>query len=435
MMRISTTITRKNDNYLIDKALGNIKDDPDSVQSRPRRIPIYKIQLSDEDKIPKMPENILQEPKDEEYQKKIDELKKKNNEKRTSIDEYIEKRKQETMGVESDDKENVFQKKKNVGLEIKKLTDEINKEEQAIAPIRKKFNLLNEKVKSYERYHFNTTNVKKIATEIRKIQEKISFSNINVNEEQDLLNRKAALEDYQKDLKAFQDFKKENNETLNKTKDLKAKRKVLFEERDKLDKEIQSLKSKKENKKPEIDRINKIIDSLKEDKKKINEEIRQVYKEWNDKWYEYNEQQKLIQYIKDAQAKIKGLKKREKKAKEGEEKGEKGEKGETKDEDNLKIIQYTPNENEIKLKQYNDLKDYFTALLPREQQEQKAQDIAKSNNDISKDIKAGKLKKMEKQVDNEWGEDSAAGKKVKKAKIQKNQKILEKKQLKKLDLH
>ena len=83
-----------------------------------------------------------------------------------------------------------------------------------------------------------------------------------------------------------------------------------------------------------------------------------------------------------------------------------------KDEDNLKIIQYTPNENEIKLKQYNDLKDYFTALLPREQQEQKAQDIAKSNNDISKDIKAGKLKKMEKQVDNEWGEDSAAGKRI-----------------------
>ena len=102
----------ENDNYLIDKALGNIKDDPGSVRSRPRRIPIYKIQLSDEDKIPKMPENILQEPKDEEYQKKIDELKKKNNEKRASIDEYIEKRKQETMGVESDDKENVFQKKK-----------------------------------------------------------------------------------------------------------------------------------------------------------------------------------------------------------------------------------------------------------------------------------------------------------------------------------
>ena len=92
----------ENDNYLIDKALGNIKDDPGSVRSRPRRIPIYKIQLSDEDKIPKMPENILQEPKDEEYQKKIDELKKKNNEKRASIDEYIEKRKQETMGVESE---------------------------------------------------------------------------------------------------------------------------------------------------------------------------------------------------------------------------------------------------------------------------------------------------------------------------------------------
>lgn len=43
----------ENDNYYIDKALGNIKDDPGSVRSRPRRIPVYWIQLDDKDKIPK----------------------------------------------------------------------------------------------------------------------------------------------------------------------------------------------------------------------------------------------------------------------------------------------------------------------------------------------------------------------------------------------
>ena len=36
----------ENDNYYIDKALGNIKDDPGSKRSRPRRIPVYKIQLN-----------------------------------------------------------------------------------------------------------------------------------------------------------------------------------------------------------------------------------------------------------------------------------------------------------------------------------------------------------------------------------------------------
>ena len=62
----------ENDNYYIDKALGNIKDDPGSKRSRPRRIPVYKIQLTDEEKIPPMPEKLLKEPKDEEFKKKID---------------------------------------------------------------------------------------------------------------------------------------------------------------------------------------------------------------------------------------------------------------------------------------------------------------------------------------------------------------------------
>ena len=94
----------ENDNYYIDKALGNIKDDPGSKRSRPRRIPVYKIQLTDEEKIPPMPEKLLKEPKDEEFKKKIDELKEQNQKKQNSIKEYLEKIKQERMGVKSDDK-------------------------------------------------------------------------------------------------------------------------------------------------------------------------------------------------------------------------------------------------------------------------------------------------------------------------------------------
>ena len=269
-----------NDNYYIDKALGNIKDDPGSVRSRPRRIPVSKIQLSDEDKIPKMPDRILPEPKDEDFQKRIDELKQKSDDKKKSIEEYIEKRRQERMGVKSDDKSNVFQQKKDVNAKIKELTEEINKHEQSIAPIRNKFSMLSDKVKSYGKYGL-PQNLKKIASEIKKIKEKISFSAININEEQELINRKSLLEEYQKDLKAFLDFKKENNETLNKTKEPKKQRKELFEQRDKLDEKINALISKKETKQPEIDRINKIIESLKEDKKKINEEIRAIYAEWD----------------------------------------------------------------------------------------------------------------------------------------------------------
>ena len=112
----------ENDNYYIDKALGNIKDDPGTARSRPRRIPVYKIQLTDEDKIPKMPEKLVKEPKDEEFQKKIDELKKQNQSKQNSIKEYLEKIKQERMGVNSDDKQNLFERKKALTKQIKDLS-------------------------------------------------------------------------------------------------------------------------------------------------------------------------------------------------------------------------------------------------------------------------------------------------------------------------
>ena len=159
----------ENDNYYIDKALGNIKDDPGSARSRPRRIPLYKIQLTDEEKIPPMPDKILKEPKDEEFQKRIDELKEQNKKKKKSIEEYLEKIRQEKMGVNSDDKGNLFEQKKQINQKIKDLNDEINNLEQSIIPIKNKFNALNDKVKSYEKYHL-PNHLNKLNQEIKKIK-------------------------------------------------------------------------------------------------------------------------------------------------------------------------------------------------------------------------------------------------------------------------
>ena len=265
----------ENDNYYIDKALGNIKDDPGSKRSRPRRIPVYKIQLTDEEKIPPMPDKLIKEPKDEEFQKKIDELKQQNQKKQNSIKEYLEKIKQERMGVKTDEKGNLFDKRKEINDKIKKLNEEINKAEQTIMPLRTKFSELSEKVKSYEKYHL-PNHLNKLNSEIRKIKEKISFAPVSVNEEADLINRKNLLEDYQTALKAFIDFKKENNEELNKTREPKQKRKELYAQRDKINEEIGKLKAQKDVVKPEIENMKKIVDSLKEDKRKISQQIREL---------------------------------------------------------------------------------------------------------------------------------------------------------------
>ena len=80
-------------------------------------------------------------------------MKEQNRKKKESINEYIEKIKQERMGVKSDDKGNLFERRKKINEEIKTLNEEINKIEEDIIPIRNKFNLLSDKVKTYEKYH------------------------------------------------------------------------------------------------------------------------------------------------------------------------------------------------------------------------------------------------------------------------------------------
>ena len=89
-----------NDNYIIGKVLkGNIKDDPASVRSRPRNTPVSRLTLSDEDKIPKMPEKILPMPlSQEEYDKKRKEFIERMNKKRESIKKCYDDMKKENLG-------------------------------------------------------------------------------------------------------------------------------------------------------------------------------------------------------------------------------------------------------------------------------------------------------------------------------------------------
>ena len=290
---------------------------------------------------------------------------------------------------------------------------EINNHEQSIAPLRNKFNELSNKVKQYEKYHF-PSNPKRLAAELKKIKEKISFAAINVTEETELIKRKGILEDYEKDLLEFIKFKEENMESLNKSKKPKEERQQLRKKREELNKQIEELKSKKYVKKPEIERLNLIIDSLKKDKEEISKEIKALYTEWDNQWYEYNEQQKLIKYIKEANNKIKKLEKLEKQRKKENEEGESNNKDGTK-KGTFLITTYKPDEKEIKLEKYNHLKNYFIALLPKEEQEKMTQEQkGNSNYDVSKDLKEGKLKKIVKEEDKDFAQ--APGKRGKKGK-------------------
>ena len=320
------------DDYYINKALGNIKNDEGTARSRPARKPLYQIRIEDEEQIPKMPDKIIRDPKDEDFKKRINDLKAKNKQKSDNIKENIEKIKQEKLGIRSDDKMKIIKELKEVKTKIKDLNKEINDHEQSIAPIKNKFNLLNNKVKSYERYRF-PHNPKRVAQELKKLREKISFAAINVTEETELIKRKDVLEEYEKALNEFLKFKEQNNEALNKTKKPREEKAELKKKLEEIQKQLDQLEAKKEVKNPEIERLNILINSLKQDKQEISKQIKEIYKEWDNQWYEYNEQQKLIKYIKDAKAKIKNLKKRKKNEEdeEGNNNEETGEKTDKKD--------------------------------------------------------------------------------------------------------
>ena len=86
------------DDYYINKALGNIKNDEGTARSRPARKPLYQLTLKDEDQIPKKPDKILREPRDEDFKKRINDLKAKNKQKSDNIKENIEKKKTRKIG-------------------------------------------------------------------------------------------------------------------------------------------------------------------------------------------------------------------------------------------------------------------------------------------------------------------------------------------------
>ena len=73
-----------------------------------------------------MPDKILKEPNDESYKKRIQELKEANKKKTENIKELIEKKKQESYGVKSDDKSNVFAQHKELSEKRKQLRQAID---------------------------------------------------------------------------------------------------------------------------------------------------------------------------------------------------------------------------------------------------------------------------------------------------------------------
>lgn len=431
-----------NDEYIIGYALGNIKDDPASKRSRPRRTPLGKLQITDEDTIPKMPSKLLPKPNENQYNSKIKDLEFKINSKKKSID-ALKKEKQKIIdnlkGISGQS-----QKEKNeVKDKVKELRDKLKKKEEETKEIRQKLKDATDELKNYEKLGCGTSE-KKISQEIKSIQESLSYGDLSVVEERRLNDRKSDLEAYLKVVrkcKPIRDECKAPLDELNKLRnELKEAQKAKNQVYDKLGipknkEEYLAQKSKEEGKErkenPEVNNIKLQIESLSKERKELLDEKYKLMDEYNQQWYDYEEEQKLIDYIKKAKDKIKRLKdvaarekKREKKKLKENEKEKEKENPET---EQIQTVEKPKKRvNDEKLRQVEHLEKYFSMYqnvkpeetgAPAEQEPSATVEEEKEKTKLDQDLEKGKLKKFER--DENFGFElgiTGAGKKKKKGK-------------------
>jgi hypothetical protein len=101
---------------------------------------------------------------------------------------------------------------------------------------------------------------------------------------------------------------------------LKAKRKTLSETVQKVLDRLAQIKQTNTANDVNIKQLQTQVDSINEEIQKLYNEKKALEKEWNDKHYKYDQQQKLLDYINNAQKKINDLKKKIEKDKKRQEK-------------------------------------------------------------------------------------------------------------------
>lgn len=398
-----------NDEYIIERSLGNMKDDPASKRSRPRNTPISKLQISDEDSIPKMPTKLLPKPNENQFNTKIKEIDAKIESKKKSIDQIREQKKKEIENLKGASDAG-YQERFQANEMVKTLRAQFGEKEKETEEIRRKSKEATDELKAYERLGCGT-NEKKVRDLIKNIQEQLSFGDISVPEEKRLSDKKADLENYLKLLKKTKPIKEQAKKPIEELNKLRTQLKEAQKKRDQIYEKYGITKTKsKEDKKekkpdnPEIARLNTLIDTLYNEKRELIDEKRKIQDEYNQQWYDYEAEQRQIEYIKKAQKQIKYLKDKannEKKLKKREEKRKaKGNEEETEQLEVNDTEKPKPKKNDEKLKKIEIVEGFFKTIengikanAATETTEQKATKISQ-NTKIDEDMKKGKLKEF-----------------------------------------
>jgi hypothetical protein len=165
-------------------------------------------------------------------------------------------------------------------------------------------------------------NLEKLNAEISSIQQRLGFSRIGASEEKKLIERKAKLESQKPKVQKLANIQAQikkinesNNELFNKLKTLKESNYNFNMKLKTLGEKISNFMETKKANDPNIKNLELQKESISKEMDACYKKKREINNEYEDKLYNFKDQQRLLKYIKDAQDKIAELKKREEKEK------------------------------------------------------------------------------------------------------------------------
>jgi len=287
------------------------------------------LRIEDEESIPKKPETILEKPNDKQFEKEIKELKEKIEDFKKKQKEISEKIKKEKFSNNPE-----VEKLRKKKTEVTDVLEPLNKQLQEKRALVKN---PSEDLKSLKALQssliaeLEITDTETFQDELRSIQKKLGFSNLNLADEKKLIAKKQKME-----------MQREKVEKLNATKqkikilnekysaefrlirELSAKVNRLYEQKDEAFKALKIQFDLKQNvNDPLIKQLNEERENLHLQIDECYDKINKLNSAWDDKWYHFNQQQKFLDYISEANKKIAFLKKQVEKDKKRKEKYEK----------------------------------------------------------------------------------------------------------------
>lgn len=290
----------------------------DAGATRIKRIPLHQLKVEDENQIPAKPDVILEKPNDKHYEKLIKDLKDKIEYHQKSKQEIAEKITKEKYG-NNPEIEKLKKVKDDLFTEIEPLSKELKETRDLCkGPSDELKNL--RALKSQLTNELEITDIDDFNEEIKKIQKKLGFSTLNAPEEKKLIEKKNKLEDQKPKIEKLNQTKKRINDlytkfgpSLKKVTELAGRLRVLTDKRKENSTKLGVQYDNKKSNDPAINNLLLQRESINQENSKLKEQIFELEKEWEDKWYHYEQQQKLLDYINEATKKITMLRKKEEK--------------------------------------------------------------------------------------------------------------------------